>query len=136
MLSRVSQTQNWPVGVLAIYSMALVTATHWPSLSLPQVYSFQDKLLHLACYAGFGLLAYWALVAKGWLSIGARSTLTVALLASSFGAIDEVTQFLAPGRVVDVLDWVANTCGGVLGAAIFQQVVRFDFVQKLGVGGR
>ena len=136
MLKQSSDVQNWPCFVLAAYGLSLVTATHWPAASLPQVFNMHDKFLHFSCYAGLGLLAYWALSAGGWLGITVRSIVIIIVATSVFGAVDEATQYFAPGRVVDRFDWVANTLGGAMGVTFYHQFARWIPIQKLGVGGR
>ncbi len=132
MLKRRTNAQVLPLLLLVVYGLTLVTATHWPQISLPSVFKMQDKLLHLGCYAVLGLLAYWAFAAQGWLSISARSAALIMLAISIFGAVDEVTQYFAPGRVVDICDWIANTTGGVIGAVVYLQ---FAAIRK-GLGTR
>ena len=75
-----------------------------------------DKLLHLLEYALLG-----GLLARGLRVAGVRAGAAFAIglaVASAFGATDEVHQAFVPGRTADVLDWVADTLGGAIGAAI------------------
>lgn len=136
MMSRYGLPPNGPLWVLSGYALALFAATHWPQLSLPHVFNLQDRALHLACYTLLSLLAYWAFTTKGWATLSIRSILAVTLFASAFGAIDELTQYFAPGRVVDGVDWIADTAGGFLGAAMYGPLARLGLAQKFGVGGR
>ena len=74
-----------------------------------------DKLLHAAEYGGLGLLLNAALRASG---LPARRAFVLALAgASLYGASDELHQLFVPGRDSEVLDWVADTVGGGIGAA-------------------
>ena len=59
--------RRWPLALLIAYALVLVTATHWPTVTLPTILNLQDKLLHVVCYAGLGVLMYWAFAAQGWL---------------------------------------------------------------------
>lgn len=77
-----------------------------------------DKLAHLAEYAGFGLL----------LTVAARSTLrriprwvlmvVVVLVGAAVGALDETYQMTVPGRERELLDWVADVTGVLVGTGV------------------
>jgi VanZ family protein len=77
-----------------------------------------DKLAHLAEYAGFGLL----------LSIASRSTfrrvrrwvllVVVVLIGAAVGALDETYQMTVPGRERELLDWVADVTGVLVGSCL------------------
>jgi VanZ family protein len=83
---------------------------------LPQQVS--DKTGHLVAYAGLGLLCVRA-VAGG---LPRRVVLQVALaalgIAAAYGAFDEVHQWFVPGRSADVLDWVADVSGALIGIGV------------------
>jgi VanZ family protein len=85
-----------------------------PARMLPRSPIFsKDKLLHAAEYAALGALACRAALGRvrtGW------AVLIGILVASVFGASDELHQLLVPGRQCDVFDWTADTAGGALGA--------------------
>ncbi len=77
-----------------------------------------DKLAHLAEYAGFGLL----------LTVAFRSTLrriprsvlmvVVVLIGAAVGALDETYQMTVPGRERELLDWVADVTGVLVGSCL------------------
>lgn len=77
-----------------------------------------DKLAHLAEYAGFGLL----------LTVAARSTfrrvrrwvllVVVVLIGAAVGALDETYQMTVPGRERELLDWVADVTGVLVGSCL------------------
>jgi VanZ family protein len=81
---------------------------------LPPELVLHDKLLHGVEYA---VLA--ALLVPGFrlAGIGPRGAVVGAVIvASLYGATDEVHQAFVPGRTADVVDWVADTLGATLGA--------------------
>jgi VanZ family protein len=83
---------------------------------LPPAFFQQDKLLHAAEYAVLG-----ALLVSGLRLAGVRPWLALVgavLLASAFGASDEVHQSFVPARTADVADWVADTLGAAIGASL------------------
>lgn len=74
-----------------------------------------DKLLHTIEYGGLGLLLCRAFLGEG--ITRAKAALLAVLVASMYAASDEWHQSFVPFRSSDVLDWVADTIGSVLGAA-------------------
>ena len=67
-----------------------------------------DKLVHFAVY---GLLATLVCrIGPGW-----RAAAFAILVASTYGALDEWHQSFVPGRSSEVMDWVADTSGAMLG---------------------
>ncbi|MHB8875751.1 MAG: VanZ family protein [Myxococcaceae bacterium] len=81
-----------------------------------------DKLAHALEYAGLGLLVTWTL---GTFGCAQQRALVLGVVVSSlFGVTDELHQFFVPGRDCSVLDWVADSAGGTLGAAAWFFVSR------------
>lgn len=78
-------------------------AAGWLDLSPPR-----DKLFHAA---NFGVLALLIFFASGrpWLAV---------LLASLYGATDELHQAFVPGRSADASDWLADTAGAALAVTL------------------
>jgi VanZ family protein len=72
-----------------------------------------DKLLHAVEYGALGALLAWPLAGVA----PRRAFLLAVVLASAYGASDELHQWFVPGRFADVRDWAADTAGGALGAA-------------------
>jgi VanZ family protein len=93
-----------------------------PLPMLPRDWLAQDKVLHACEYAVLGAMLVVALRLLG-LGTG-RALLLAVLLASAYGASDEVHQSFVPGRSADVLDWVADTFGALLGAVAAFAVLR------------
>lgn len=83
----------------------------------------QDKLLHAAAYAALALLLARALWRTG---VGARRWPAIAVaLASAYGVTDEVHQLFVPNRSADPRDWVADTLGAAVAAALAALVLRW-----------
>lgn len=78
---------------------------------LPSVHVW-DKALHAVEYGALGALLAWPLAQLA----PRRSFLLAVLLASAYGASDEIHQWFVPGRDADPRDWIADTLGGALGA--------------------
>jgi len=92
--------------------------------SIPQshlshaIFRVSDKLAHLAEYSGFGLLL--TLAAQGSLRRTPRWLLMVivVLVGAAIGALDETYQMTVPGRERELLDWVADVMGVLIGTCI------------------
>ena len=70
-----------------------------------------DKVAHAAAYAVLGFLT-----ARATGSSRVRpALLAAAVAAAAVGALDEWNQQWSTGRYSEVLDWVADLAGGLLG---------------------
>ncbi len=74
-----------------------------------------DKVFHALGYAVFGLILRLA-TGKFWLAV---------LLASLYGASDELHQLTVSERDASVFDWMADTLGASVGALVAAGVVEF-----------
>ncbi|HBS29890.1 MAG TPA: hypothetical protein DEB06_10690 [Phycisphaerales bacterium] len=105
----------------AFFALLLVTATHWPRLTVPGPGPRPDLMIH---FVAFGV---WTglLIASGFFgaALSGRNVLVSAGVALAYAALDEATQGLpALGRTAALDDWLANAAGivaatvGALGA--------------------
>ena len=101
-----------PVGWAAL----ILALTSVPGSAVPDVgVDSGDKLAHLLLYGVLGALALRA----AWNPTHPlRSIMVVALGVALFGAADELHQLIIPGRSADLVDWVADSIGGLTGAAL------------------
>ncbi len=104
------------------FPVALAATTFWLSSrsTLPMDVSLGHPLDWICHACEFAALALALEVAARNTFEGTpvyRRHLWIFLLVSLYGASDELHQHFVPGRDVDVLDWVADTCGGFLGLA-------------------
>ncbi len=98
--------------------MALIFHFSSESEPLPAVTTVVwDKALHLAAYAGLGVLFCRALRGEDLPLLPA--VLLAIVLTSAYGATDEWHQSYIPLRSSDVQDWVADTIGAGLGSLAF-----------------
>ena len=110
--------------LLAFAWMALLFyLSHQPGLDTPMLFSGQDKVLHAAVYGLLGLLLLAAQPrqAQGysWRQVGIST-----LIASLYGLSDEIHQYFVPGRSNEILDWVADTLGALIGAFLLAWLSR------------
>ncbi|MEZ6088320.1 MAG: VanZ family protein [Pirellulaceae bacterium] len=116
--------------ILIPYWVVLFIGTHTPSLRMPS-FSNADKFYHFAAYAGLAFLMAWALPKHKHF---ATRHLKVALLICLFyGAFDEITQLLVQGRQADILDFVADLVGAVVGLAAYWVIRKRIRIQSIHV---
>ena len=77
-----------------------------------------DKLEHMVAYGFLGMFIMLALRKAHGTRLPLALLLTI-LIASAYGATDEWHQSYVPNRSCDVLDWTADTLGGVLAASLY-----------------
>lgn len=102
------------------WACVIFIASSIPSTRLPRfIHMINDKVIHAAVFFILGLLVYRALEfrAKPAMFVWGRALIAV-LIVSVYGLSDEFHQRYVPGRTVDVLDFTADTIGGVLSAAV------------------
>jgi VanZ family protein len=112
----------------AALAVAWAAAIYWvssrsnPFPFLPsRLFSF-DKVLHAGAYAVLGGLVA-ASLARTRLWPG-RAVLLAIVLATAYGASDELHQSRVPNRDADPADLLADATGAVLGAAAAALVLR------------
>lgn len=82
------------------------------SLPTPQVFNFQDKVIHAGAYFVMSLLA-WRYFRHSLTQ--PMITISVSIVfCSLYGATDEWHQSFVAGRNSDSLDWLADTIGAGL----------------------
>ncbi len=114
---------------LAVYWGIIFIATSVPVDSMPKFFDAQDKLEHFAAYFILEILLALTLHFQDKFStLKAKPILFSLLFLSLYAALDEVHQYLIPGRYADVLDWAADVVGGVI-AIILLRI----FFQKAAV---
>lgn len=83
-----------------------------------------DKSAHVAAYAALGATLVRALAGGRSAGMTVRRIGLAFVLATAYGATDELHQRFVPGRHPDLLDLVADAGGGFAGAAVAAGVVR------------
>ena len=83
-------------------------------LSPPDII-FLDKIVHLFEYAIFGFLIFKALNLHVPLK---KSFIATIIVASLYGMTDEIHQYFVDMRDADMMDWFADTMGGLIGSYI------------------
>ncbi|MCX6936038.1 MAG: VanZ family protein [Verrucomicrobia bacterium] len=96
----------------AIYYALILSVSALPASRIQKVNDLfplpNDKVLHIAVYAGFGYIL-------GGLPFHPAA---LGITGSFLGAIDEQSQRFAPSRDVSVRDWFADIIGISIGLAL------------------
>jgi hypothetical protein len=95
-------------------------------LALSSIPDVGDRLPGLLRFPGSDLLAHFAVygVLGGLLALATGRLWPAVLIASAFGALDELYQSTVPGRQPSLLDWTVDTLGALTGAALTLGFVR------------
>ena len=128
MLSRLIHTLPDLVPLI-IYCVFIFIQSGLPvPFDMPDVSHF-DKLLHLGGYGVMGILFYRTYLA-GWPQAKKRRLIWASVISTAlYGLSDEIHQYFVPERSADLLDWVADAAGGVLGAVVYQRL--FDSARRI-----
>ena len=92
----------------------------WATNLLNTIFGYHEDPLSPIChffeYLVLGMLLCNAL---GMRHVWGEALLLAIVIASAYGVTDEIHQIFVPERMCDPLDWLTDTCGATLGAAIW-----------------
>jgi len=99
-----------------LYTLVLITATHWPGLAIKGPFTRTDLVIHINAFGLWTLL----LGSTQWIRSSCclrRQALMVGLIGIGFGWLDETTQPIF-SRVFDWLDVAADMTGAILASLL------------------
>ncbi|MGD8781845.1 MAG: VanZ family protein [Ignavibacteria bacterium] len=109
---------------LVIYWLSLILFTSIP-INVKKSFEHQDKLNHLIAFAGLSVLLQLTLHFQGnFEKINKRHATFTIIIASIYGALNEITQLFIPGRFGDIFDWVADLIGILIGVFITSYFIK------------
>jgi VanZ family protein len=109
---------------LTFYWILLFTLTTMPTESIPAM-GVNDKLEHTLAYFGLSFLLYLTLLfQRKSVMLKKYALLFTLLIVALYGALDEFHQLLIPGRSCELLDFLADMLGGVLGIVLLRILIR------------
>ena len=91
-----------------------------PGSGLPRNLGFWTVVAHFCEYAALAALVALAVRGKTrslWAIVGVS-----VLVCSLYGASDEFHQLFVPGRSSDVVDWITDTCGALVGSYLITRL--------------
>jgi VanZ family protein len=89
-----------------------------PSIGLP------DKLVHFCEYFVLAALTARALHSLPWPGSMWLTLLLTVLIVGALGGLDEWYQSTVPNRTPELLDWVADAAGGLLGGMTYLLIAK------------
>jgi hypothetical protein len=96
------------LGCMVVIILALLPPDYLPAVESP--FSWRDKALHVAAFAGLCLIGSWAYLRRSY-------SLMLGLLV--LGGAIEIAQFATGWRHMDFWDFVANAVGIMIGRIAF-----------------
>ncbi len=109
---------------LVVYWLLLVAATSLPAQDVPSL-GISDKINHFVAYLILAVLLYLALIyqRKSEFLFNYAFAASV-IIASAYGALDEIHQIYVPGRFAELLDWIADFLGAITGAFLVSILIK------------
>lgn len=115
---------------LVFYWIILFTLTTLPTESVPSV-GVSDKIEHLLAYFVLSILLYLTLLfQKKSVLLKNYAMLFTLLIVFTYGVLDEVHQLMIPGRSCELLDFLADVLGGIIGIIIIKILIHFYKFQE------
>ncbi|ULA62008.1 MAG: VanZ domain-containing protein [Nitrospira sp.] len=116
-ITPLSIVRYWgPVGLYAGLIFFGSSISTPPEAISSLIKEISDKVLHLSEYALFGALIYRASRHGSGPWMAQHAVLAAVAGSALYGVSDETHQWFVPLREADVLDVVADTVGGIVGA--------------------
>lgn len=97
---------------LLFYCGMIFWLSDQPSLPLPMLFEYQDKLHHFTAYFMMGILAWRNF--RHFVNLPSMLAIVSIVFCSLYGISDEWHQSFVVGRKADVLDWAADTVGAIV----------------------
>ena len=107
--------RSWRTWIFLFYIGMVLYLSSQPAINLTyfsQLWRY-DKIVHFVEYLGMGFLLINALKIQPLKQSHWRFAILFLLL---FPIIDEILQHFTPTRIPDILDGIADICGGLTGA--------------------
>jgi VanZ family protein len=108
------------------YCAIIFWLSHQPTLPVPMLFEYQDKLHHFTAYFLMGILA--SRTFRHFVKPPFILAIVSLVFCSLYGISDEWHQSFVEGRQADAWDWVADTFGTFMAMAL---LTRFYPYQKL-----
>jgi VanZ family protein len=84
-----------------------------------------DKIEHFGAYGLLSAILYLNLLFQEKFRLFNKYPATFAIMIASFyGMLDELHQLFVPGRSADIIDWLADFSGAVLGVIIIRFILQ------------
>jgi len=110
---------------LIIYWIALFIGTTLPSAKYADFFEISDKIKHFSAYSILAiLLGLNMYFQEKWKSVSAFYLNYTFIICGLYGILDELHQLFVPHRSAEVLDWVADIGGTILGIILVRFFIK------------
>lgn len=107
---------HWRI-FLVVYCGMIFWLSSQSRLPVPDLFNFQDKVLHATAYALMALL-FWQSAGRLGEQKSTGISMAAVMFCSLYGISDEWHQSFVPGRDASLGDWLADTLGAMLVSGI------------------
>jgi VanZ family protein len=124
LLNKLESNKKWLIYFpLILYWLILFVATTLPSKDLPNTH-VSDKIEHFTAYFILAVILNLAMMFQNKYPLLKRKAwLFTALIIMSYAALDEIHQLFIPGRDCEILDWVSDSSGVLLGLGLVRFLI-------------
>lgn len=126
MLERLEKNKKWLIYFpLIVYWVILFTATTLPARDLPTT-GVSDKIEHFSAYLILAILLNLTLMFQNkYPNLKKKAWLFTLMFSLVYGGLDEIHQYFIPGRDCDIIDWLADTAGVLIGLGIVRIFINY-----------
>ncbi len=127
MLNKLETNKKWLIYFpLILYWLILFVATTLPSSDLPKT-GVSDKVEHFTAYMILAVFLNLTLMFQNkYPKLKKKAWLYTLLFVLTYAALDELHQLFIPGRDCDLLDWMSDASGVLLGLGFVKILMIFS----------
>ena len=113
----------WQIMVVVLFILSSISGEDLSQYT----FAISDKLIHFLVFGILGILMFRSFSVSLRPGIRKNAIILAIVLASIYGAIDEIHQLYVPGRFASVGDWFADTLGIIVMVLIYNGFIRMFF---------
>jgi len=127
LLNKIETNKKWLVYLpLIIYWILLFVATTLPSKDMPDT-GVSDKIEHFTAYMILAVLLNMTLMFQNkYPKLKNKAWLYTLIVILTYAGLDEFHQLFIPGRDCDILDWLSDATGVLLGLGFVKMLIIFS----------
>ncbi|MEE9431907.1 MAG: VanZ family protein [Melioribacteraceae bacterium] len=118
---------------LIIYWLIILIGTSLPADSFADTIELSDKVKHFVAYLGLAVILGMNLhFQERWKTVRNYYIIITFFICVSYGVVDELHQMFIPNRFAELLDWVADTLGalvGILSVSFFIEKIKKKYIK-------
>jgi VanZ family protein len=110
---------------LVVYWILLFVGTTLPSAKYANFFDISDKIKHFSAYSILAILLGLNLYfQEKWKNVSKFHLNYTFIICGLYGILDELHQLFVPNRSAEVLDWVADIGGTILGIILVRFFIK------------